>query len=107
MYGKQAPTKIMSKLRQFLAEMPQWITKIREAIAATAHHEIAKEAHSFKSMAGYVGGIELAQVCNTLEQEARQQSSAQYANLDQCLVHESERLSLSLEAEIVALLDHE
>ncbi|NET52142.1 MAG: response regulator, partial [Merismopedia sp. SIO2A8] len=106
-YGEQAPMKIASKLRQFLAEMPQRITNIREAIASIDHHSIFQLTHALKSIAAYVGGAELADVCSALETEARQTSCMKYADLDQQLVLESQRLHLALEAEIATLLHSE
>ena len=55
----------------FIADVPQRLTKLQQAIAARAGDTILREAHGLKGSALGIGAARLAELCAAIEHDAR------------------------------------
>ena len=55
----------------FIADVPQRLSKLQQAIAARAGDAILREAHGLKGSALGIGAARLAELCATIEHDAK------------------------------------
>jgi HPt (histidine-containing phosphotransfer) domain-containing protein len=72
----------------FVADVPQRLSTLTAAIAATSAERVSREAHALKNSALAVGAMRMASICDAIEQAARAGSLAGAAT--QCARVEAE-----------------
>lgn len=81
MYGDDSAQTITLALSGFRREATTYIEQLQLAIQCNTLPDIARFSHSLKSMCGLVGAGQLMQLCQNLEQAARQQDGPSLARL--------------------------
>jgi HPt (histidine-containing phosphotransfer) domain-containing protein len=74
---------VIEVLEMFLADTPQQLDRMRQALAAAAAHDLRHAAHTLKSTSASVGALALAACCRELEELARDGALDQAAPLVQ------------------------
>jgi CheY-like chemotaxis protein/HPt (histidine-containing phosphotransfer) domain-containing protein len=64
-------TIVIEVIEMFLADTPQQLDRMRQALASTAAHDLRHAAHTLKSTSASVGALALAACCRELEELAR------------------------------------
>jgi CheY-like chemotaxis protein/HPt (histidine-containing phosphotransfer) domain-containing protein len=62
---------VIEVLEMFLADAPQQLDRMRQALAAAAAHDLLHVAHTLKSTSASVGALALAACCRAIEELAR------------------------------------
>jgi PAS domain S-box-containing protein len=74
-------TIVIEVIEMFLADAPQQLDRMRQALAAAAAHDLHHAAHTLKSTSASVGALALAACCRELEELARDGALGQAAPL--------------------------
>jgi len=76
-------TIVIEVIEMFLADTPQQLDRMRQALAAAAAYDLRHAAHTLKSTSASVGAQALAACCRELEELARDGALDQAAPLVQ------------------------
>ena len=90
------PDLIVELIDLYLQEMPERVTKIREAAISTEWLSLKSAAHALKGSSGSLGVRHVAEICQKLEWLDRQDSPATVATLVRLLEYEVAMASASL-----------
>ncbi|MEO1621330.1 MAG: response regulator, partial [Cyanobacteria bacterium J06632_3] len=99
-FGKDAPGKIVVKVESFLAELPDRLEALQSMISEGNHGQVSFIGHNLKSVVKTFGAVELAEICEAIENEAHESPSPDYQALLNQLGLESERFKLALSLEL-------
>ncbi|MFK8184458.1 MAG: GAF domain-containing protein [Phormidesmis sp.] len=99
-FGKNAPGKIVARVEAFLAKLPDRLEEIQTMISEANHEQVRFLSHNLKGVVHTYGATELAEVCQTIEHEAKESSSPNYQSLLKRFETESERFKLALLLEL-------
>lgn len=102
MYGDDSAQTVILALSGFRREASTYMQKLQVAIQHNTQTEIARVSHSLKSMCGLVGALHLAELCQNLEQAARQHDDAVLVSN----AGELEQVWLTLQAAVNTALQH-
>ena len=72
MYGDDSAETVCFALSGFNREAQRYVCQLQQALTQTDWAEAARVAHRIKSMAGLCGALQLATLCQLIEQAARQ-----------------------------------
>jgi HPt (histidine-containing phosphotransfer) domain-containing protein len=64
----------------FVVDVPQRLSTLAAAIAATSAERVSREAHGLKNSALAVGAMRMASICDAIEQAARAGTLTEAAN---------------------------
>ena len=85
MYGDDSAETVCFALSGFNREAQRYVCQLQQALTQTDWAEAARVAHSIKSMAGLCGALQLATLCQLIEQTARQQDVQQLVDYSKLL----------------------
>ena len=85
MYGDNSADTVRFALSGFNSEAQHYVMLLQQALATSNWSEAARWAHRIKSMAGLCGAIQIATLCQLIEQAARQHDTESLATLTSLL----------------------
>ena len=85
MYGDDSDETVCFALSGFNREAQRYVCQLQQALTQADWTGAARVAHSIKSMAGLCGALQLATLCQLIEQAARQQDVQQLTGYSKLL----------------------
>jgi CheY-like chemotaxis protein len=95
--GDDAPEVLIDIITQFIQDTPGYVEALRNSVNTHDASAVQRVAHTLKSSSANVGAYGMVTLCQTLEQQGKEQTLSDAATMVEQLAQEFCRVQLALE----------